>query len=96
MYSTAFASMVRLASPRKSIFSRPIFSSAFWGYWVMTSVSLLADLLQRRVVDQRIAGDDDAGGVGGGVAGDALDGPGGVDQPRDRGSLSYSCFSSLT
>ena len=40
----------------------------------------LAAALQRHVAGQRLFGDDDAGGMGAGVAGDALHPPGGVNQ----------------
>ena len=41
-------------------------------------------LLERHELGQRLAADDDAGGVGRGVAGDALELPGEVDDPLDR------------
>ena len=41
-------------------------------------------LLERHELGQRLAADDDAGGVGAGVAGDALELPREVDDPLDR------------
>ena len=64
--STAFFITVRLRSPRKSILSRPIFSTHSMSYCVLTSPSPKLD--QRRVVDQRALRDHDAGRVRAGVA----------------------------
>ncbi len=40
--------------------------------------------LERQVLDERLAGDDDAGGMGAGVAGDALQLLGSIDQAAHR------------
>ena len=57
--------------PRKSNFSRPSASQACISNWVMV-VRAVGRALQRHDLGQRLAADHDPGGVGGGVAGDAL------------------------
>ena len=42
MIFIAVSRMVRFARPRKSIFSRPIFSTAIMSYWVITRSPLVA------------------------------------------------------
>ena len=60
--STALSITSRLRRPRKSIFSRPSFSTSPIENWV-TTFGVGALLLERDVLDQRAVADDDAGGV---------------------------------
>ena len=69
--------------PRKSNLSRPSASMACISYWVISAVRV-GRLLERHQLGQRLAADDDAGGVGRGVAGDALEVAREVDDPLDR------------
>ena len=81
--------IVSVVRPRKSILSSPIvLEQAHWVLRRDVAFALAARPLQRHVLDQRVARDHDAGRVGRGVAGDALDALGRVDQSRACVSLS--------
>ena len=79
--STAFFITVRLRRPRKSILSRPIFSTQSMSYCVLTPPS--PNLHERRVIDQRAGRDHDARGVRAGVARQPFDRFGRVEQLAD-------------
>ena len=83
MRSTAWRRIVRFERPRKSNLSRPSASIAVHLVLGHQRVGVRR-LLERHQLGQRLAGDDDARGVGRRVAGDALELVGEVDEPLDR------------
>ena len=71
----ALPRMVRLERPRKSILSRPILATWSIANCVVGMLVFVAAAraLERHVLDERVARDDDAGGVGARVARDAFE-----------------------
>ena len=76
--------------PRKSIFSRPAFSTSPISHWVLTtslSLSLFGSLWSGTRSLERAVGDHDAGGVRADVADGPFEPAGEVDQLADLGVL---------